>query len=159
LSIIALAPAPPGNLRGSRPPAPPDEAVRFDADHLRQFFCNADLFPLAAFDRYRRTLCALSPSIFNAVAARNGSSDLVLERLAEIAAVPTLVIGAEQDQLVPASISGAVADLLKADYVMVGRDWGLPGFGHMMPIEIGSEAILERALDWFCTRRRGSGAP
>jgi pimeloyl-ACP methyl ester carboxylesterase len=157
--FIALAPAPPGNIRGSRPPAPPEEAIRFDDAYLRQFFCNADRFPLAAFDRYRRTLCGLKPSIFNAVAARNGSTELVLERLAEIAAIPSLVIGAEQDYLVPAPLSRAVADLLKADYVMVGRDWGLPGFGHMMPIEIGSEAILERALEWFCTRHLGRAGP
>jgi pimeloyl-ACP methyl ester carboxylesterase len=146
--FVALAPAPPGNIRGSRPSAPPAEAIVFEDEYLRRFFCNAPRFPLDSFHHYRRTLTELSPSIFNAVASRDGSTDLVLDRLAEIAAVPSLVIGAEYDLLVPEHISGAVADLLKADYAMPGRDWGLSGFGHMMPIEVGSEAILDRILDW-----------
>ena len=34
-----------------------------------------------------------------------------------------------------------VANLLKADHIVRGLDWGLAGCGHMMPIERGNELI------------------
>ena len=32
---------------------------------------------------------------------------------------------------------------------MLGRDWGLPGHGHMSILERGSDAIAARVLDWL----------
>jgi hypothetical protein len=31
-------------------------------------------------------------------------------------------------------------------------DWGLAGFGHLMPIERGNELIAERLLDWLAAK-------
>jgi hypothetical protein len=50
--------------------------------------------------------------------------------------------------------STAVAESLGAPHISVGKDWGLSGFGHMIPIESGSEEILKRCLDWFANAGR-----
>jgi hypothetical protein len=49
----------------------------------------------------------------------------------------------------------AVAELLGTPHISVGKDWGLSGFGHRIPIESGSEEILKRCPDWFANARSG----
>jgi len=42
-----------------------------------------------------------------------------------------------------------VADLFGVAHILPGAEWDLHGFGHMIPIELGSEAIAERVLSWL----------
>jgi pimeloyl-ACP methyl ester carboxylesterase len=147
--LISIAPGPHGNVPGEQPLAPIDQPITFGDDAVRRFFCNAPNFPEAAIDAYRRSLCSMSPGVFNALSARNGSQALVIGDFARVASIPKLVVAGDNDQLVVDQRSSAVAESLSARRVVVGRDWGLPGFGHMIPIETGSEAILERCLQWF----------
>jgi hypothetical protein len=65
-------------------------------------------------------------------------------------------VAGDNDQLVTGPRSLAVAESLGARHITVGKDWGLFGFGHMIPIENGSEEILKRCLDWFAYTRGGS---
>jgi alpha-beta hydrolase superfamily lysophospholipase len=98
----------------------------------------------------------MSPGVFNAAASANGSRDLVIEDFAIVASIPKLVVAGDNDQLVTHERSTAVAESLGAPHISVGKDWGLPGFGHMIPIETGSEEILKRCLDWFADATGGS---
>ena len=147
--LVSIAPAPHGNIPGNRPPLPADKAITFDEDAMRRFFCNASRFPKDSIDQYRRSLCSMSPGVFNAAASANGSRDLVIDDFANIASIPKLVVAGDNDQLVTAPRSLAVAKSLGAPHITVGKDWGLPGFSHMIPIENDSEEILKRRLDWF----------
>jgi pimeloyl-ACP methyl ester carboxylesterase len=152
-SFIAVAPAPPGIIESPNPKAPEDRAIRFGEKEVRQFFSNADRFPIEALDQYRRSLCDLSPSIFNAVAGKRETPELSIRERSRLREIPTIVIAGDQDHLVSEQRSRTIAEYLDAQHVLVGRDWGLTGFGHMMPIEVGSEEILRRALDWWTTSR------
>jgi predicted esterase len=95
----------------------------------------------------------MSPGVFNAAASSNGSRAFVIEDFASIASIPKLVVAGDNDQLVTNQMSSKVAESLGARHVTVGKDWGLDGFGHMIPIENGSEEILKRCLDWFADAR------
>jgi pimeloyl-ACP methyl ester carboxylesterase len=152
--LISVAPGPHGNIKGNRPPLPDDRAITFNEDSMRRFFCNAPRFPKDSIDQYRRSLCALSPGVFNALSSANGSQALVIEDLATVASIPKLVVAGDNDQLVTYEMSAAVAESLGARHISVGKDWGLSGFGHMIPIENGSEEVLERCLDWFAEARK-----
>jgi pimeloyl-ACP methyl ester carboxylesterase len=147
--LISIAPAPHGNLSSNREPTPADQAIVFDDEMTRKFFCNAPRFPKDAIDQYRRSLCAMSPGVFNALSSTNGSGALVIDDFAAIASIPKLVIAGDHDQLMTKQMSSAVAESLSAPHVSVGKDWGLNGFGHMIPVESSSEEILKRCLDWF----------
>ena len=153
--LISIAPAPHGNIAGNRPPVPEDQAINFNKDAMQRFFCNAPRFPKDSIDQYRRSLCLMSPGVFNAAAPTNGSRDLVIEDFTNMASIPKLVVAGDNDQLVTDHISSMVAKSLEARHITVGKDWGLPGFGHMIPIENGSEEILNRCLDWFANARAG----
>jgi len=152
--LISVAPAPHGNIKGNRPPLPDDRAITFNEDSMRRFFCNAPRFPKESIDRYRRSLCALSPGVFNALSSANGSQALVIEDRTTVASIPKLVVAGDNDQLVTHQMSAAVAESLGARHISVGEDWGLSGFGHMIPIENGSEEILDACLDWFANARK-----
>jgi len=153
--LISIAPAPHGNIAGAGRPVPDDQPIAFDEEAMQRFFCNAPRFPRDSIDQYRRSLCSLSPGVFNALASANGSQALVIDDPARIARIPKLVVAGDDDRLVPAQISSAVAESLGARHVTVGKDWGLLGFGHMIPIERGSEEILKRCLDWFAAATHG----
>jgi alpha-beta hydrolase superfamily lysophospholipase len=155
--LISIAPAPHGNVAIDQPPVPTDQAILFDDDAMQHFFCNAPRFPRDAVAQYRRSLCGMSPGVFNALGDRNGSQALVIHDFESVASIPKLVIAGDHDQLVTAQMSSMVAEALQARHVLVGRDWDLTGFGHMIPIETGSEAILGRALDWFAEAARSTG--
>jgi pimeloyl-ACP methyl ester carboxylesterase len=147
--LVSIAPAPHGNITGKRMPLPDDRAITFDEDSTRRFFCNAPRFPKDSIDQYRRSLCAMSPGVFNALSSANGSQALVIKDFATVASIPKLVVAGDNDQLVPYQMSSSIAESLGARHITVGKDWGLSGFGHMIPIENGSEEILKRCLDWF----------
>jgi pimeloyl-ACP methyl ester carboxylesterase len=154
--LVSIAPAPHGNVVGPAPPVPrpDDEVISFGETAMRQFFCNAPRFPKDAIDQYRRSLCSMSPGVFNALGAGNASRALEIGDMASLASIPKLVVAGDHDQLVTAQMSSAIALSLGAPHVSVGKDWGLSGFGHMIPIEDGSEQVLERCLDWFAKAAR-----
>ncbi|MHA6766960.1 alpha/beta hydrolase [Sphingobium ummariense] len=150
-AFVAIAPAAPGIRDSGLPPSPTTAPVRFPEPAIRQFFTNADRFPKDCADQYHRYLCDLSPSIFNVVASKGEDHALHVSDLARLRSVPSLVIAGDQDQLVQEEMSLFVADFLHAKHVMIGRDWGLPGFGHMIPIETGSEAVADKMLEWLAS--------
>ncbi len=148
--IVALTPGPIGNVPVCLPLRPLDVPARFDRDAALRFFANADRFPMEAFDAYLGSLVPMSSSIENALGDR-GDSSLRIERSEIVRRRPILFIAGDQDQLTIEPITRPIAELLKVPYIRPGVDWDLRGFGHMIPIERGSEAIAERVLAWLNT--------
>jgi pimeloyl-ACP methyl ester carboxylesterase len=148
-ALIAVAPAPPGNVRRDRPWTPTDRPRVVPPRYVARFFTNADRFPRHALQSYSRCLWDDSPTVTNASGDLDHSGVLVIVDVDKLTGLPSLVLAAEQDTLMAPSRTGEVADLLKADHVVLGPDWGLTGFGHMMPIERGSELIATRVLRWL----------
>jgi pimeloyl-ACP methyl ester carboxylesterase len=151
-AFIAVAPAPLGNVHQDRPWAPTDRPLVMPADYIARFFTNSDRFPREALENYRRSLWDLSPTLTNASANLDHSGALVIHHTDKLTGLPSLVVVSEQDALTPPSRTIAIADFLKADHIVLGVDWGLPGFGHLMPIERGNELITERVLDWLAAK-------
>jgi pimeloyl-ACP methyl ester carboxylesterase len=147
--FISVAPAPHANVIEPKAFVPPTQPITFDESAVRKFFCNAPRFPIGYIDQYRRSLCSMSPGVFNAVGSGKDILELFIGDFSAIARIPKVVIAGDHDQLVSFQVSLAIAESLGAQHVTVGRDWGLFGFGHMIPIESGSEAILGRCLEWL----------
>jgi predicted esterase len=99
---------------------------------------------------------AVSPELQAEIKQNLGSRAFVIDDFASIASIPKLVVAGDNDQLVTDQMSSMVAESLNARHISVGKEWGLSGFGHMIPIENGSGEILKRCLDWFADARGAS---
>lgn len=149
-ATLLLSPVSPPDLvqDPGRPPIPEDAAFSLSGPMGIGSLCNSDQFPKAAIGDYMKSLVPESPRAMNefmtpGLAAKVGADVLT--------GVPALVVGAEQDVLVTPDRSAATAAFLGAQYVLLGRDWGMPGHGHCFMAELGSEAIAARCLDWLGT--------
>ena len=60
--------------------------------------------------------------------------------------IPTLVIGAEDDHVVPVDVIDGYASYFGIERRMLGSDWNLPGHGHSVPIAL-SRKRPDRACD------------
>jgi len=100
---------------------------------------------------YRRSLCDTSPAVVNAVLGQDNGS-LTIRNVEKLNACAAIVLAGDQDVLTPVAATAAVAEFMGAEYVLTGRDWGPSGFGHMIPIEVGSEQLLEKLVEWLATR-------
>ena len=148
-ALIAVAPAPPGNVHEERPLAPTDRPLLMSAERVAQSFTNSDRFAPDVLQAYRRSLFDVSPTLINASADLDRSGAMVIEDVDKLIALPSLVLASEQDTMTPPSRTLEVARFLRADHVVLGMDWGLGGFGHLMPIERGSEQIVDALLAWL----------
>jgi pimeloyl-ACP methyl ester carboxylesterase len=151
-AFVAVAPAEPGNVSSDRPLAPVDSPLSLTEEAAANFFTKAPRFPQGAIKAYLRSICDYSPSVQNALGDLDRSGSLIIEDLTRLSAVPSLVLAGDDDQLTPSNVTIPIAACLDAEHVTVGLDWGMFGFGHMMPIESGSEQLLDRVLDWIDAR-------
>jgi pimeloyl-ACP methyl ester carboxylesterase len=151
-AFIAVAPAPPlDRIAAAKQEDPPStRPVELDDQLVSRIFTNSDRFPRDFIVDYRRSLCHVSPAVANAIAGC-GDHSLVIDRVERLTSCPTIVLAGEQDDLTPPTLTEKVADFLGADYVLAGRDWGIPGFGHMIPIERGSELLLDKLIQWHAS--------
>jgi pimeloyl-ACP methyl ester carboxylesterase len=92
--------------------------------------------------------------VYNELGARVGDY-LRIRDLEAVRSVPTVVVAAEQDRMCSQEETEALAVLTGGDYRLLGRDWALPGYGHLAPIERGSERIAEHVLSWLDDRSSG----
>jgi alpha-beta hydrolase superfamily lysophospholipase len=153
-AFVAVAPAEPGNVESDRPLASERFPLSLTADVATRLFTRAPRFPHDATVDYLKTICDYSPSVQNALGDLDRSGSLVINDASQVAAVPSLVLAGDDDQLTTSAVTLRVAEFLKAEHIMAGRDWGMFGFGHMMPIETGSERLLDRVVDWIDHRAR-----
>jgi pimeloyl-ACP methyl ester carboxylesterase len=68
--------------------------------------------------------------------------------------IPTVVMIGQQDMAVPRDTIHAYRDYFGIPAVILGKDWGLPGHGHLMMVELGTTDIAAHLLEWFTTQER-----
>lgn len=152
LGIVALAPASMEVRNNNVGSAPPDKQVMLNREIAKSRFANAPAFPTEAFENYFNSLVPYSPRIRNAAVGANDELRIDRERTAVWKTVPVLFLTAELDQTVPAALTQVTADAMGVQQVALGRDWGMPGHGHLFLVERGSEKIAAKVQDWLVGR-------
>ena len=151
-AIVALAPASMEVPSTAVPTAAPDKPVIVTREVALQRFANSELFPKANFDDYFRSLVPYSPRIRNAAVGANDELKLDRKRLDIWKQVPVLFLVAEEDRTVPNALSEETAKIMGLQQILLGRDWGMPGHGHLFIIEKGNDAIAKRVQDWVAAK-------
>ncbi|WP_432827993.1 alpha/beta fold hydrolase [Dactylosporangium sp. CA-092794] len=146
--IVAAMPGVVGNVPFDVPAADESQPIFVSEEMARFMFAASERFPADDFAGYFGSLVPLSPRVYNALGARTGD-DLVLEHPDAVRSVPTLLLAADTDVVATRPSTEALAEFLKIDHVVLGPDWGLPGFGHMAPIERGTGEIAARVARWI----------
>ncbi len=72
---------------------------------------------------------------------------------APFAGIPTLLLAAEPDLGIGQDTIDAYHDHYGLPITSVGVDWGLPGHGHGLNVEVGNELIAARLLNWLAQLR------
>lgn len=158
IAALGSAPTPNGGIQlHTVPIADPDKPVRSDRPSAEARLASSDLFPHASMDTYLASLVSCSPRIRNGAlgGGREGANeDFRVDDLDAVRAVPILFVTAVADRTSPPEVSHHTARALGAEIVSLDEDWGLPGYGHMFPIETGNNAILTRIEGWLAARRQ-----
>ena len=139
-ALVAISPAVFGNVPTERSPAPPGQLVVLDRTRI-DIFTNSDRFPGGFIDDYERSLCPLSPAVHNARGDMDGEGALVIDEIDKLRALPRMVVVGEQDRATPPAANQNHRSVPPRGQVVTGPTWGIEGFGHMIPIELGSEEI------------------
>jgi len=64
-----------------------------------------------------------------------------------------LFLVAEEDRTVPNALSEETAKVMGLQQILLGRDWGMPGHGHLFIVEIGNGSIAQRVQEWVADKR------
>jgi pimeloyl-ACP methyl ester carboxylesterase len=151
-AIVALAPASMEVPSTAVPTAAPDKPVIVTREAALQRFANSEFFPKERFDEYFRSLVPYSPRIRNAAVGANDELKLDRSRLDVWRKMPVLFLVAEEDRTVPNALSEETSKVMGLQQTLLGRDWGMPGHGHLFIIENGNDAIAKRVQDWVATK-------
>jgi pimeloyl-ACP methyl ester carboxylesterase len=151
-AIVALAPASMEVPSTAVPAAAPDKPVIVTREAALQRFANSNLFPKDTFENYFSSLVPYSPRIRNAAVGVNDDLKLDRNRLDVWKKVPVLFLVAEEDRTVPNALSEETAKAMGLQQVLLGRDWGMAGHGHLFIVENGNDAIAHRVQDWIAAR-------
>src|SRR5258708_26211327 len=108
---------------------------------MRRFFCGAPNFAKDSIDNYRRSLCSMSPGVFNAAASSNGSRAFVIEDFASISSIPKLVVAGGHDKLVSYPRASVVGEAPRTPHLALGGEWGVSGVRHLRSTSHGFRAI------------------
>ena len=147
-AIVGVNTGPAGNVHTMAPAMDESRAVFTPDERLTGMFATAERFPNEHFRNYAASRVQLSPRVYNQLGGRTGQ-DLTLNDLKAVRSVPILLVAAAGDHVVPESESIEQARLVAADLVVLERDWGLHGFGHLIPIERGSAEVITRIDAWL----------
>ena len=147
-AIVALTPGPIANVPFPMALKPSDAPAYFGAEEARRFFITSERFPSEAGEQYLSSLVPMSPSIENSLGDR-GRIDFRIDRPETVARIPILFLAADGDPLALNSVTEPMAKLFGVPHTMLGRDWGLTGFGHMLIIERGTLEIAARVSAWL----------
>ena len=148
-AVVAVAPAAVGNLQHEGEMVPPGTLMGVDEPLVSAIFANARRFPRDAMAAYLRSLWEISPAIPNARGNIDRSDDLVIDDVEKVTRIASVALSGEDDTVTPPGLVREVADFLGAEYVRLGADWEMSGFGHLIPVEAGSELVADRLLEWL----------
>lgn len=154
-AVVALAPASVETAGNIVPAAPLDRLSGTTREGALQRFANSPTFPQEAFDSYFSSLVLYAPRIRNAAAGL--SDDFKIDRSKAAiwkGQVPLLLLAAEEDVTVPPARMAQTAAALGVSPTMLGKDWGMPGHGHLFIVERGTDAIAEKVDAWLATRAK-----
>ncbi len=130
-------------------PAPAGQVIVLPREPAMHLFAASPSFPAADFDNYYNSFQPVSPRITNAVSTVTDDLKLDRTRLSAWSHIPVLFLAADEDRVALPERTAVTAELIKANQIMLGTDWGLPGHGHMSMIETGSELISAKVADWM----------
>lgn len=147
-AIVALTPGPVANVPFPMPLKPPDMPTFFGPDEARRFFITSERFPAETTEQYLNSLVPMSPSIENSLGDR-GRDDFRINHPEVVAKIPILFLAADGDPLATNAITEPMAELFGVPQTLLGRDWDLPGFGHMLIIERGTLEVASRVASWL----------
>lgn len=117
---------------------------RVSLDALQEAMFSA---PLDA-DRLQRICARMQPESSRALLDMSGWG---LPQPWRAARTATLVLGAERDVLIPASLAESSARMLGAEYRL------LEGLGHAVMLETGWQSAARAVLEWLAARRVAAG--
>jgi pimeloyl-ACP methyl ester carboxylesterase len=144
LAAVLVDPARVAELDGAGPPRPGLETQLLPV--------HEDTMPRSRWytdDILARQLAWRGPESGRAMAEMVGTEFGRTDNPAAFAGVPTIVLAADSEIGLGQTIMDSYRDHFGVELVMVTQDWGLPGHGHSMTVELGNEAIAERMLAWF----------
>jgi pimeloyl-ACP methyl ester carboxylesterase len=162
-AIIGVAPVPPANMpKGSFPAAgaigqsfvtsgpgpylPEDKPAWYKLDVAKSAFASASQFPTEAMDQYYASLVPESPRSINELMNKDGMGLTADPK--KFVNVPKVIITGDQDPRHPRAVDAQTAKFLGADHIYLA-DVGLPGHGHPMYLDKGSDKIAQVILDWL----------
>jgi pimeloyl-ACP methyl ester carboxylesterase len=158
VGLFAVAPARPPNLvPPGAAPLPEDAPYVQDPSFVRTYLTNTARFPREAWETFLATLVPESPRVVNE--GRNAAGPELDVGPDVLRGIPSVALTAEADAADPPPIVAASAAYFGIPLLRTDLDWGLPGHGHMMMLERGSEELAARIADWLETAGRvGAGA-
>src|SRR5205085_10857106 len=118
------------------------------------YLTNAARFPQEAWDTFLATLVPESPRVVNE--GRNAAGPALDVGPDVLRSIPAVALAAEADAADPPPIVAASATYFGIPLLRTDLDWGLPGHGHMMMLEHGSEELAARIADWLETASRAA---
>lgn len=148
-AVVALAPASVEIRNASVPPADPGKLLVQTREAVMQRFANSETFPKDKFDEYFRSLVPISSRIRNAAVGVTDDFKLDRTRLDIWKKLPVLFLVAEEDRTVPTSVGEETAKIMGVPMTFLGRDWKMPGHGHLYILEKGNDAIAARIQEWI----------
>jgi len=99
-------------------------------------------------DRLQRIFARMQPESRRALLDMSG---LGLPQPWRAPRIPTLVLGAQRDMLIPVAYAASSARMLGADYRLV------EGLGHAVMLESGWRGAASAVLDWLDARNLAAG--
>jgi pimeloyl-ACP methyl ester carboxylesterase len=165
-AIIGVAPVPPANIRegsfpaasaigqsfvtsGPGPALPEDKPAWYKLDAARNAFASASNFPAEAMDQYYPSLVPESARAINELMNIDGKGLTADPK--KFANVPKVIVTGDQDPRHPREVDAQTAKFLGADHIYLA-DVGLPGHGHPMYLDKGSDKIAQVILDWLAKK-------
>jgi hypothetical protein len=130
-----------------RPLIAETEPYRWPRDLATTGFASSDTFPKDAIEQYLDSLVPEAAHAFNQATQPGAAPPAGGPNL--FSAIPTVVMSGEQDMAVPRDTIQAYSDYFGIPAGILGKDWGLPGHGHLMMVELGTTDIAARLLEWF----------
>jgi len=149
-ALALMAPASVESIGKVVPPTPVDRLSGTTREGAHERFANALKFPKNSFEAYFSSLVLYGPKIRNA--AIGITDELKVDRTKTILwnkSIPVLMLAGEDDRTVPLSRMNETAKAMSVPLTQLGRDWKLPGHGHLFIVESDTELISNRVEQWL----------
>jgi pimeloyl-ACP methyl ester carboxylesterase len=152
-AVVLAAPASVEALNQAVLKAEPGVLATMPAEVGLARLANAAKFPSSHRDEWLRSLVAYSPHLRNAGSGATPEFRIDRERIDVWQDRPTLMLLAEDDLTVSLATGRTTAEAMRIAPVVLGRDWNLADHGHMFIVELESEQIAARVIDWLTEHR------